>query len=402
MKHLLPRPRIAVIIAAAGRGERLGGEIPKAWRPLCGQSLIERGLNSFSAHNLSRHGQDCLVHWIGIAVDRDYTASAQALAAANAIHIEIVEGGATRVESVRNVLRRLPTDIDVIAVHDAARPFWPVTQWDELVREAWKWDGAILAIPVSDTLKRAEIGGMVTVDRHEVWAAQTPQAFRAEMLRRAHDQAGDDGVSATDDADLVRRVGGAIKFVHSTPRNFKITTPEDWDFASHIAAMETSMRVGTGFDAHRLGSDGPLMIGGVRVADTHGLIGHSDGDVLLHAICDALLGAAGLGDIGKHFPPTDDRFKGIDSRELVRRTRTLLADAGMAPRQVDATILAEAPRMAPHIDSMRETIGRDLGLSIRDVSVKATTTEGMGFVGRGEGIAAQAIATIARLESCQP
>ncbi|GAB4317360.1 MAG: bifunctional 2-C-methyl-D-erythritol 4-phosphate cytidylyltransferase/2-C-methyl-D-erythritol 2,4-cyclodiphosphate synthase [Candidatus Zixiibacteriota bacterium] len=402
MKHLLPKPRIAVIIAAAGRGERLGGDTPKAWRPLCGHTLVQRALQSFGTESLSRYEQDCGVSWIGIAVDRDYTDTARALAKSSAYHVEIVEGGGTRVESVRNVLERVPKDIDIIAVHDAARPFWPVDKWDELVREAWKWDGAILAIPVSDTLKRAEIGGMVTVDRHEVWAAQTPQAFRAEMLRRAHEQAGEEGVSATDDADLVRRIRGAIKFVHSTPRNFKITTREDWEFASQIAAMETTMRVGTGYDAHRLGGDGPLIIGGVRLADTGGLIGHSDGDVLLHAVCDALLGAAGLGDIGRHFPPSDNRYKGIDSRELLRRTRTILANTGLEARQVDSTILAEAPRMAPYIEAMRGNIAQDLGLSIGDVSVKATTTEGMGFVGRREGIAAQAIATITRVGLCQP
>ncbi|MBD3297237.1 MAG: 2-C-methyl-D-erythritol 2,4-cyclodiphosphate synthase [candidate division Zixibacteria bacterium] len=396
MKHLLPKPRIAVIIAAAGKGERLGGDVPKAWRDLCGTTLLERSIASFQPPSLQTHQQICHVTWMGLAVDSEYVQRARELTLSAQDPIEVVEGGATRVESVRNVLARVPDAIDVIAVHDAARPFWPVEKWDELVQEAWKWDGAILAIPVGDTLKRAEIAGMVTVDRHEVWAAQTPQAFRAEMLKRAHEQVSERDAIATDDAELVRRVRGAIKFVYSSPRNFKITTREDWKFAEQVATMDNAIRVGTGYDAHRLGSDGPLMIGGVRLADTGGLIGHSDGDVLLHAICDALLGATTLGDIGTHFPPSDERLKGIDSRHLLRETRVLLSNAGYQPSQIDATILAEAPRMAPHVDAMRMIIAEDLALSINDVSIKATTTEGMGFVGRGEGIAAQAVATITR------
>jgi len=398
VKHLLPKPRIAVIIAAAGQGERLGRGVPKAWRPLNGISLVERAIRAFQPASMERYQQLCRVEWIGVAVDNASLDQGARLAELSGVPVHVVAGGATRTESVSNVLSLVPDSMDVVAVHDAARPFWPVDKWDDLVHEAWKWDGAIFAIPVSDTLKRAEIAGMVTVDRHEVWAAQTPQAFRTDMLRRAHALAQETGETATDDADLVRRVRGAIKFVQSTPRNFKITTHDDWEFAEQIAATgEQNMRVGTGYDAHRLGGDGPLMIGGVRLTGSGGLIGHSDGDVLLHAICDALLGAASLGDIGKHFPPSDDRFKGVNSRELVCATRELLAAAGFVPAQVDGTILAEAPRMAPHIEAMRQSIAEDLRLDFGRVSVKATTTEGMGFVGRGEGIAAQAVAVVHRL-----
>lgn len=398
MNENLSRPRTAVIIAAAGRGERLGGNLPKAWRPLAGVTLIQRALWSFAPATLHRHGQRRAISWICLAVDAEWVEPARELTSSLPVPTVVVAGGTTRTHSVENALREVPDEIDVVAVHDAARPFWPVEHWDELVEESWKWDGAILAVPVSDTLKRAEIGGMVTVDRNDLWAAQTPQAFRAEMLRRAHAKAVETGVTATDDADLVRRVGGAIKIIYSTPRNIKITTPQDWELAEQLRGIPVtdSIRIGTGFDAHRLGGPGPLMLGGVRLAESGGLIGHSDGDALLHAICDALLGAAALGDIGVHFPPSDDKFRGCDSRELLRTTRDILQTNGFSPLQVDATVMAEKPRLSPYVDDMRLVIANDLGLDTGQVSVKATTTEGMGFVGREEGVAVHAVATIRR------
>ena len=318
-------------------------------------------------------------------------------AVSDAVVIRAVRGGATRTESVRNGLQALPTDCDLVAVHDAARPFWPLNRWDQLVEEALRTGGAILSVPLADTIKRARGERCTTVDRRGLWAAQTPQVFRAKLLREAHVQAERDAYSGTDDAELVERIGGAVAIVPSTRANFKITTPEDWEQAERMA-MTTQrvhpLRVGLGYDAHRLGGDGALMLGGMQLAPAGGLIGHSDGDVLLHAICDALLGAAALGDIGRHFPPGDPEFAGIDSRVLVRRTRAILHDAGFRVHQIDAVVMAEAPRLAPHIEAMRSVIAGDLGIEPAMVSVKATTTEKMGFVGRGEGIAAQAIVTV--------
>jgi len=309
------------------------------------------------------------------------------------VSLTVIAGGATRAQSVARVLHEVPAGIDIVAVHDAARPFWPVSQWDELVWQTVSNGGAILAIPVHDTIKKESGAGLETVDRSDLWAAQTPQVFQKELLLRAHAESG--GIDATDDADLVQRIGGTIKVVSSTARNFKITTMADWEHAQSIMGDGAApLRAGHGYDVHRLGADGPLMIGGVRLADTGGLIGHSDGDVLLHAICDALLGAAALGDIGVHFPPSDAKFRGIDSRKLVRATAQLLRNHGFFPVQLDATVAAEAPKLAPHIAAMRERIAADLGMSVDAVSVKATTTEGLGFVGRREGIAAYAVAMV--------
>lgn len=311
------------------------------------------------------------------------------------IPLAIVKGGDSRAQSVANVLNAVSPEIDIIAVHDAARPFWPVSLWDDLVGQANSAGGAIFALPVHDTIKRASANGIETVDRSELWAAQTPQVFQAGLIRKAYAHATEAGIDATDDADLVQRLGGSVKVVSSTARNFKITTMADWEHAQFLVSnVAPPFRCGHGYDVHRLGSDGPLMIGGVRLADTGGLIGHSDADVLLHAICDALLGAAALGDIGVHFPPTDPRLKGIDSRELLRVTAAILRDHGFLPYQLDATVAAEAPKLAPHVLAMRELIAADLGIDLSAVSVKATTTEGLGFVGRGEGIAAYAVALI--------
>ncbi len=391
-------PRIAVIIAAAGSGERLGGDIPKPWRLLNGQSLVERAWRSFCPASLH-------VERIVLAVDAGYLPAALEFASTSLVPLHAVAGGATRTASVRNALREIPDSIEIIAVHDAARPFWPVEIWDNLINTALRIGGSVPAVAVSDTLKRVQGSSLETVDRAGLWAVQTPQVFRADLLRRAHEAGQREGIDATDDAELVRRIGSATEVVPSTAANFKITTAADWALAEQLAGLGEApmpMRIGFGYDAHRLGGPGPLMLGGVRFADSGGLIGHSDGDALLHALCDALLGAAALRDIGHHFPPDDPRLKGCDSRELVRETVRLLRDAGFAPAQADATVLAERPRLAPHITAMCTTIAADLGIDPGCVSVKATTTEGMGFVGRGEGIAAQVVATILPIRQGAP
>lgn len=339
-----------------------------------------------------------MVDWIGIAVAREHLDQAAPMVEQCPVTLRIIEGGDTRAQSIARVLKDVPPEIDLIAVHDAARPFWPVSRWDELISRAHASGGAILALPVYDTIKRATGSGIETVDRSDLWAAQTPQVFRADVLLDAYAHAAKEGIDATDDADLVRRIGGVVEIVNSTARNFKITTRTDWEHAEALMAYnDPQSRVGHGYDVHRLGSDDPLMIGGVKLAESGGLIGHSDGDVLLHAICDALLGAAALGDIGQHFPPTDPKFKGIDSRELVRATAQILRDHDFIPAQIDATVAAEAPKLAPHIPQMRELIAGDLGIDTESVSVKATTTEGLGFVGRREGIAAYAVALVSRV-----
>ncbi len=391
---------IGVIIVAAGSGQRFGGDIPKQWKPLAGLSCVERSWLSFTRGSLVKLGQFQTPQWIGVVVDAEHVESAAALNESGAVASAVIIGGATRRQSVYNALKIMPDNIGIVAVHDAVRPFWPQSKWDELIAACHDDDGAILAIPVSDTLKNHSGSQTVTIDRRNLWMAQTPQVFRAAILREAHRQAERNGIEATDDADLVERAGGRVAIVPSSTTNLKITTPDDWNLALRIAAGTVSsaaMRVGAGYDTHRLGGYGPLMLGGVKFSDSGGLIGHSDGDALLHAICDALLGAAALGDIGQHFPPTDARFAGIDSRKLLRETAAILNRAGYRPVQVDATVLAERPRIMPHAEAMRKIIAEDLSIGPGMVSVKATTNEQMGFIGRGEGIAAQAIAVIAPL-----
>jgi 2-C-methyl-D-erythritol 4-phosphate cytidylyltransferase/2-C-methyl-D-erythritol 2,4-cyclodiphosphate synthase len=398
-------PRIAVIIAAAGSGERLGGDIPKPWRTLGGQSLLERAWQSFAPESLQRNDQKSLVDQVVLAVDAARVKDAQMSVKPSSIPTSVVVGGATRTASVRNALREVSDTLDIVAVHDAARPFWPRDKWDSLVDTAVRVGGAVPGIPVSDTIKRVESYITETVNRDRLWAVQTPQVFRAALIREAYERAARDGANATDDAELVRRVGGKVEVVPSTSRNFKITTASDWKLAELMVEGGypiPQLRVGSGFDAHRLGGSNPLMLGGVKLSDSGGLIGHSDGDALLHALCDALLGAAALRDIGHHFPPDDPRFKGCDSRMLVRETIRILKDAGFAPVQADATVMAERPRLSTYIPDMCAAVASDLGLDIDLVSIKATTTEGRGFVGRGEGIAVQVVATIRPLTTDEP
>ncbi|MEW5701291.1 MAG: 2-C-methyl-D-erythritol 4-phosphate cytidylyltransferase [Candidatus Zixiibacteriota bacterium] len=392
---------IAVILAAAGAGTRCGKGDPKQWRPLAGGTLVERSWRSFHPKSLLAAGQGHRASWLGVVVDAAHRDRAGVFCGDPGLPTEVIRGGSTRTESVRLALSRLPADIDLVAVHDAVRPFWPRDRWDALVSATEHADGAILAIPVSDTLKTQSDESLRTVDRSALWVAQTPQMFRTESLRAAHDRARADAVTGTDDAELVERIGGRVAIVQSTTANMKITTPDDWTLAERLVAGEdrrADMRVGFGVDAHRLGGERPLVLGGVRLAERGGLIGHSDGDVLLHAICDALLGAAALGDIGQHFPPGDERFAGVDSRILLRRTAQLLLEAGFRPVHIDTVVLAEVPRIAPFAEAMRGNIAVDLDIPRTSVSVKATTMEQMGFVGRQEGIVAHAVATVCALD----
>jgi 2-C-methyl-D-erythritol 4-phosphate cytidylyltransferase/2-C-methyl-D-erythritol 2,4-cyclodiphosphate synthase len=386
---------IGVIIAAAGTSERLGGALPKQWQLLHGISLVERAVQSFSSDSLEAAGQKCLVDHLVLVVDDE--SRAERLPDVSHFTVAVAKGGRTRAESVRNGFAALPENLDLVAIHDAARPFWPLSRWDDLVEGARTHGGAILGVPMADTVKHVGDGVCTTVDRRGLWLAQTPQVFKASVLREAHLCALNEGFAGTDDAELVERCDGKVAVVASTSSNFKITTLEDWELAESVAGMPDGtavVRIGIGYDAHRLGGEGPLVLGGVDLAASGGLIGHSDGDVLLHAICDALLGAAALGDIGHHFPPGEDEFAGIDSRILLRRTKGMIQDSGFRIHQIDAVVIAEAPRIAPHVNAMCMAIASDLGIDESSVSVKATTTEGMGFVGRGEGIAAQAIASV--------
>jgi 2-C-methyl-D-erythritol 4-phosphate cytidylyltransferase / 2-C-methyl-D-erythritol 2,4-cyclodiphosphate synthase len=390
----LPAPdRVAAVVVAAGRGERLGAPekvvLPLAGRPMVAWSL--RALEQAAtigpvvivagSHTLEAVGR--LVREEGLVKVRS-----------------IVAGGERRQDSVRAGLEALPEGIEIIVIHDGARPLASPELFDHCAAAAAESGAAIAAIPIADTLKRVDEEIITsTVDRTALWAAQTPQAFRLELLRQAMTLGSEETV--TDEASLCEVAGLPVTVVPSSLVNLKVTHAEDIPVAetllraSHGSQPHAGpMRTGIGYDAHRFGAGRRLVLGGVEIAHDRGLEGHSDADVLLHAIADALLGAAGLGDIGGHFPPSDERFRDADSQLLLREVVSLVQEAGWVPGNVDATILAEAPRVAPYVPLMRERIALCLGLPASVVSVKATTNEGMGFIGRGEGIAALATATL--------
>ena len=305
----------------------------------------------------------------------------------------VVTGGNTRQQSVRHGLDALPEDCTEVLVHDGARALVNEDTVHRVLDSVRICGTGVAAVPVTDTVKRADAERTVrdTLDRNGLWLMQTPQGFRRELLVRAHEQAKDD---LTDDAALVEALGEPVHLVFGSSRNIKLTTREDRRMAELLAGP--SVRIGTGFDAHRLVSGRDLVLCGVKVPFDLGLDGHSDADVALHALCDALLGAAALGDIGRHFPDTDEHYRGISSLILTERTREILARAGYAPVNVDITIIAQRPKLTPYTDAMRRNVAEALCLSKEAVSVKATTTERMGYEGRGEGISAQASALIGR------
>ncbi len=307
----------------------------------------------------------------------------------------VVQGGSTRGESVSNGLNCVD-NTDFVAVHDGARPFISSQKIDEAVDFAKEKGNCVLAIPLSDTAKEVDGNGVITntPDRHKLRLIQTPQIFPLDTLKEAYQKAENDGFCGTDDSSLVERLDIKVHTLMGDYNNIKITTPEDLPRGEAILKGAGNMRVGYGFDVHQLVPERKLILGGVTIPHHLGLKGHSDADVLIHAVMDALLGAAALGDIGKLFPDNDNSFKDIDSRILLRRVKEALVENGFSAGNIDATISAQKPKLAPFIDQMRANISADLGIDISLVSVKATTTEGLGFEGREEGISASAICTI--------
>lgn len=315
----------------------------------------------------------------------------------------VVTGGAARSDSVRLGLAALPEDAGIVAIHDAARPFVGADTVGRAVELAAAHGAAVPAVPVIDTVKLSAGGERVerTLPRHALWAVQTPQAFRTDLIRRAHAEAQRLGADITDDASAVELLGEPVCLFPGDPENLKITTPLDFEIAEVLARRRDGvevpwLRTGIGYDAHRIDPARPLVLGGVRIDSPFGLLGHSDADVLTHAIMDALLGAVAAGDIGVHFPDSDPAYQGAHSLDLLRRVVQVVAERGYAVSSVDATVIAQAPRLAPSVGAMRVALAEALGIAEECVSVKATTTERMGFEGRGEGISAQAVANVRR------
>jgi 2-C-methyl-D-erythritol 4-phosphate cytidylyltransferase/2-C-methyl-D-erythritol 2,4-cyclodiphosphate synthase len=370
----------AAIVVAAGSGSRAGGD--KQWRLLGGRPVVRWSVEAL----LNAGAEEVVVVVAGDGFGR----AAEALAGLE--NWRAVVGGAERADSVRAGLEALTGAADrPVLVHDAARPLLSAEVIRRLLEALPGADGAIAALPVSDTLKRGgdRIDG--TVDRSGLWRAQTPQAFRADRLIAAY-AVWPEGSAATDDAAVVERDGGTVRLVQGDPRLMKLTYPEDFAMAEALIARQT--RVGQGFDAHRWGPGDSVWLCGVEIAHDQTLIGHSDADAGLHALTDAVLGAMGDGDIGDHFPPTDPKWKGAASDQFLIHAVERLAARGGRLVNVDVTLICERPKVKPHRQAMRERLAEILRLPLDAVSVKATTMEKMGFTGREEGLAASAIAMI--------
>ncbi|HEY1252043.1 MAG TPA: 2-C-methyl-D-erythritol 2,4-cyclodiphosphate synthase [Thermoanaerobaculia bacterium] len=368
-----------LLIVAAGSGTRLGRATPKALVPLANRPLLAWTLDAVSPVGAER---------LVVAAPPDRLEEVRAIVGARG---RVVAGGETRSASVRAGVQALaPAEDDVVGIHDAARPLVSAAEFEIVLAAAERVGAAIAATPVVDTIKRVAEGRILsTVDRGDLLCAATPQAFRGGVLRRAL-AAGD----ATDEAALCEALGIPVETVPVSRLSFKITAPEDLELAEAILAgrgreEERSMtRVGIGFDAHPFASGRPLRLGGVVIPHDAGLQGHSDGDALLHALTDAILGAAALGTIGDQFPPSDPKWKDADSAVFVRRARELAAERGLAVGNVDAVVIAESPRIAPHAAAIRERVAALLGVEDGAVSVRGTSTNGLGFTGRKDGIAA--------------
>jgi 2-C-methyl-D-erythritol 4-phosphate cytidylyltransferase/2-C-methyl-D-erythritol 2,4-cyclodiphosphate synthase len=376
----------SAIIVAAGSGTRAGPGQAKQWRVLAGKPVLR-----WSAETLLNAGAQKLV----IVADSE---------ARNVLERALdglsgwssTPGGATRALSVQAGLAALadrPTDEPVL-VHDAARPFLGAATIAGVLQGLADADGAIPALPVADTLKSGAVdSSLVTKPRDNLWRAQTPQAFRRDRLLAAYAAWTGPG-EPTDDAQVVEHHGGRVVVVQGDPMLMKLTYPEDFAMAEKLAGAARVTRMGQGFDAHRWGPGESVWLCGVEIAHDETLIGHSDADAGLHALTDAILGAIGEGDIGDHFPPTDPQWKGASSDKFLIHAVDLVRRRGGTLVNVDVTLICERPKIKPHRAAMRERLAAILDLPLDRVSVKATTTEGMGFTGRGEGLAAQAIAVI--------
>lgn len=398
-------PRAAAVLASAGDGARFREALasapaagvvtdtPKTFLPLAGKPIWAHGAQALGA--CDEIGRIVVVVPEALVAEAREACRGLALRKVSAV----VPGGPHRQASVINGLQALADDPpEVVAVHDGARPLSTPDLVDRCVAAALERGSGVAAIRVTDTLKKASPGGLVegTVDRNNLWRMQTPQVFAYQPLLDAHLEAIRDGCEVTDDAAVLERAGREVWLVPGEETNTKVTTPADLKLAADILAGRggSAFRVGHGFDAHRMMPGRPCILGGVEIPHDAGPLGHSDGDVLTHAIMDAVLGALALGDIGQHFPDSDPAYRGARSVELAAHVAAHVAERGYRVESVDATIIAQAPKVAPYVSAMRANLAEALGCGVEAVSVKATTTEGMGYAGTGEGIAAHALAVV--------
>ncbi|MGD9668196.1 MAG: bifunctional 2-C-methyl-D-erythritol 4-phosphate cytidylyltransferase/2-C-methyl-D-erythritol 2,4-cyclodiphosphate synthase [Hyphomicrobiaceae bacterium] len=381
----------AALIVAAGRGSRAGGDLPKQYARLAGQTVLAWSLTAFGDLAEITHVQ-VVIH------PDDAPLFVRSVPANAAKMLPPVHGGATRQQSVLAGLEALSgKGIKKVLIHDAARPFVHPATILSVISALDHHPGALAATPLADTLKRESQAGLVaeTIPRAGLWRAQTPQGFRFDDILAAHRKAATSGRDDfTDDAAIAEWARLPVVLVEDSPANFKITTPADLRMADKLIMTsplpEWLPCSGTGFDVHRFTDGDNVMLGGIRIPHTHGLAAHSDGDVVLHALTDAVLGALGEGDIGQHFPPSDPKWRGAASHIFLKDAVRRVYDHGGRIANADVTLLCEAPKIGPHRDAMKANIAQIMGLDPARVGVKATTTEGLGFTGRREGIAAMA------------
>lgn len=400
---------VTAIILAAGRGTRMNSSINKTLMSLGDQPIV--------IHSVLRFSQCPEVdELVVVAAEEEVLTVIELLTGLVKIKPwKVVAGGSERQYSIVNALAVVSQTTDVVLVHDGARPLVTRECIENVIQAATQYKAAVVAVPVKDTIKTVNDTGMVTgtLERNLLWSIQTPQGFTYEVLQQAYEKATQDHYLGTDDASLVERLGVGVKIVVGSYENIKVTTPEDLVVAeallqgkNKISKMgnkkkseeKNMVRFGMGYDVHKLVEGRKLILGGVEIPYSLGLDGHSDADVLLHGIKDALLGAAALGDIGRHFPDTDMQYKGVSSIVLLERVRDIIGEHGYIVNNIDATIVAERPKLAPYIAEMNSRIATALQVDIGQVNVKATTTEGLGFAGQGAGIAAYAVASIVKKE----
>jgi len=388
---------VSAIIAAAGRGTRLGAGEPKQLLEIGGMPMLQRAVETFV--------RTACVNEIVVALPADLAHDPPQYLRDRSKPLHVVAGGIRRQDSVANAFERVSSAADVVVVHDAARPFASARLIELTVDAAFESGAAVAAVPAGDTVKEAALGGQArqdliverTLPRERIFLAQTPQAFRRDVLREALALARQSGIDVTDEAALAERAGHTVRLVAGEARNAKITTADDLRVARAMAGGDgdrAPIRIGTGYDLHRLVEGRPFVLAGVTIPSAKGPLGHSDADVLCHAIADAVLGAAAAGDIGRHFPDTDERWRGAAGLDLLARAVDLVRSRGALIVNVDAVVIAERPRLAPHIPAICSNLARTLGVDAAAVSVKGKTNEGLGEIGAGEAIACHAIALV--------
>ena len=389
----------AAVIVAAGRGARMGMERNKVLYPLCGEPVIVRTARAFTGSGLFDGG-------VVIVTGAQDMEDMRAMLDRGGVPVRaIVEGGHDRQESVRRGIAACDPGADIIAIHDGARPLVTREVITATIDSARRYGSGVAAVPLKDTVKRVGESGLVveTPQRDLLRAVQTPQTFDAALIRAAHARYADSDVRATDDAMLIEWTGHAVHLTPGDPENIKLTTPEDMLLAGQVILRREgrkeapAMRIGHGYDVHRLVEGRKLILCGVEVPYERGLLGHSDADVALHALMDALLGAAALGDIGRHFPDTDPAYAGADSGRLLDHVVALLHVKGYAVANADVTIICQRPKLKDYIEQMRANVAAHLCVDIDCVNVKATTTEKLGFEGEGLGISSHAVACIGKM-----